>query len=250
MPVNSPSILLVEDNATQGKVLRACVEQMGLPTLGPVTTAAEALRLCANVRPALALLDVQLTGTTDGVTLAGQLQMLGHIPIIYVSGTTDPVTLRRMALSGPVATLPKPYTLGDMRRAIERGVYGQERTLPNWPAPPTAALPEVSWLFVREHGLLVRVPKAAIVCVEMQEKYCVLTLTGGGRHTVRMPLAALLDYLVPAGFVQVHRSWLVALGHVVAVDLAAGTIRLPGGMEAPLGKAFRAPLVAQLRLMD
>jgi DNA-binding LytR/AlgR family response regulator len=71
----------------------------------------------------------------------------------------------------------------------------------------------------------------------------------GRRHSVRTPLAELLLSL-PDTFVQVHRSWLVNLNYVEYVDPIAGIVRLPGTIEAPLGRTYRDELLRRLPLIS
>jgi DNA-binding LytR/AlgR family response regulator len=84
----------------------------------------------------------------------------------------------------------------------------------------------------------------------MDQKYCLLHVASGHCHSVRTPLAQLLRHLEPAGFVQVHRSWLVQLSHIETVDSSTGIIRLPAKMEVPLGRAYRGELLNRLQLLD
>jgi len=250
MNTNTPSVLIVEDSAVQSKILRACVEQMKLRVFGQVDTAAAALQLCSQELPTLAIVDIEITGQTDGVELARELQQRGPIAIIFASGVDDPAIWMRIQEVQPLAFLPKPYTIVSLRRVIELGVYGEMRT-PIEPSIPQPAVlpPQVPWLFVRERNLLVRVAIEDILCVQMDSKYCLLTLTSGRSYSVRTSLVQLLHHL-GAGFAQVHRSWLVQLKHIEAVDPAMGTIRLLATAEAPLGRAYREELMGRLQLLD
>lgn len=250
MNTNTPSILVVEDSALQSKILRMCIEQMGLRVFGQVTTAAAALALCAHELPTLAIVDIEIAGETDGVELAQQLQQRGPIPIIFASGADDPAVWARIQEVQPLAFLPKPYTIVSLRRVIELGVYGEMKT-PIEPAIPMPAVlpPQAPWLFVRERSLLVRVATEDILCVQMDSKYCLLTLTSGRSYSVRTSLVQLLHHL-GVGFAQVHRSWLVQLKHIEVVDPSMGVIRLRTTAEAPLGRAYREELMERLQLLD
>jgi DNA-binding LytR/AlgR family response regulator len=85
--------------------------------------------------------------------------------------------------------------------------------------------------------------------VHTEQKHAVITLVSGRRHSVRTPLTELLLSL-PDTFVQVHRSWLVNLNFVEYVDPAAGVIRLPSSVEAPLGRTYREELLRRLPLIS
>ncbi|RZK14475.1 MAG: LytTR family transcriptional regulator [Hymenobacter sp.] len=243
------SILVVEDSPTQARLLCTCLLQLGLPLLGPAATAAAALALCATTWPALAVIDLGLEADNDGVELAQQLQQQAPLPLIFISATDDTRLLARAQALQPVAILPKPFTITSLRRMVELGLYGQARTPLDW-QPGAGAEPVLSpWLFVRERDVLMRLALADITCVHTEQKHAVLTLVSGRRHSVRTPLAELLLSL-PDTFVQVHRSWLVNLNYIEYVDPLAGVIRLPGTIEAPLGRTYRDELLRRLTLIS
>ena len=243
-------ILVVEDSPTQARLLSTCLAQLGLPVLGPAATVAAALALCAATRPALAILDLGLGIGPDGVALAQELRQAGPLPLIFISATDDTALLARARALQPLAILPKPFTITSLRRMVELGLYGQAHTPLDWEAPAPAASPAASpWLFVRERDVLMRLAVADITCVRTEQKHAVLTLVSGRRHSVRTPLTELLLSL-PDTFVQVHRSWLVNLNYVDYVDPVAGVIRLPGSVEAPLGRTYREELLRRLPLIS
>jgi DNA-binding LytR/AlgR family response regulator len=243
-------ILVVEDSPTQARLLSTCVAQLGLPVLGPAATAAAAMALCATTRPSLAIVDLALGVGADGVALAQELRQAGPLPLIFISATDDTTLLSRARALQPLAILPKPFTITSLRRMVELGIYGHSHTPLDWEAPALAPVPAPSpWLFVRERDVLMRLAVADITCVHTEQKHAVITLVSGRRHSVRTPLTELLLSL-PDTFVQVHRSWLVNLNFVEYVDPAAGIIRLPSSVEAPLGRTYREELLRRLPLIS
>jgi DNA-binding LytR/AlgR family response regulator len=222
---------------------------LGLPLLGPVATAAAALAICATKWPALAIIDLGLEAGNNGVELAQHLRSLGPLPLIFISATDDAVLLAQARALQPLAILPKPFTITSLRRMVELGIYGQARTPVDWPTTPAAEPAPSPWLFVRERDVLMRLAVADITCVHTEQKHAVITLVSGRRHSVRTPLAELLLSL-PDAFTQVHRSWLVNLNYIEYVDPLAGVIRLPGTVEAPLGRTYRDELLRRLTLIS
>jgi DNA-binding LytR/AlgR family response regulator len=249
----TPSVLVVEDSPTQAKLLSACLLQLGLPLIGPAASATDALALCATTWPALAIIDLSLAAGHDGVALALALREQGPLPLIFVSATDDTVLLARARALQPLAVLPKPFTITSLRRMVEMAIYGHARTPLDWQAAApalAAAEPTASpWLFVRERDVLMRLATGDVICVHTEQKHAVITLVSGRRHSVRTPLAELLLSL-PDTFAQVHRSWLVNLNYIEYVDPLAGIIRLPGTVEAPLGRTYRDELLRRLTLIS
>ena len=75
------------------------------------------------------------------------------------------------------------------------------------------------------------VPRADVLYVEAQGDYARLH-TASGSHLVRVPLTTLADQWRDAGFVRIHRSLLVALGHISEWRTEGGrTTVIVGGHE-------------------
>ena len=81
------------------------------------------------------------------------------------------------------------------------------------------------------------VPRAAVCWAEAQGDYARLHIAGGGSHLIRTPLAVLQAEWGPAGFIRVHRGYLVALNRIVELRSVDGGYRI---------KVSGQPVVADL----
>lgn len=109
------------------------------------------------------------------------------------------------------------------------------------PSAETAVhIPE--WLTIPEAPDL-GLRTADVATIRAAGNYCELQ-TNVRCYLVRAPIKVLAERLGPAGFVRLHRSTLVNLGRLLAVDRAAGQIRarLDDGTIVPVGQAYRAGL--------
>jgi DNA-binding LytR/AlgR family response regulator len=97
------------------------------------------------------------------------------------------------------------------------------------------------------------VRRSDIVYVEAQRDYVRLCTRSGG-HLVRVPLASLEERWEPAGFLRVHRRYLVNGAYVEGLRSAAGrvSVELGAGQSVPVSRRFtpgvRAALVQRHRL--
>jgi DNA-binding LytR/AlgR family response regulator len=110
--------------------------------------------------------------------------------------------------------------------------------------------PQRDFYEIDEGQRRIRVPKADIGCARSSGNYVEFFLADGRRPLVRTTLAAVEARLAPAGFVRVHKSWLVNSAHVVeAVAEGSGDygLRLADGTEVPLSRRYPGAL-ASLRL--
>lgn len=103
-------ILLVEDDPDVGETVSMLLEDDG-HEVHLATTAEQALTLCRDVRPQLALVDVTLPGPMDGVALTRAL--LAHsedVPlVVLVTARSHPDDEREGRAAGAVDYVVKPF---------------------------------------------------------------------------------------------------------------------------------------------
>lgn len=181
-------MLIVEDDWLAGRDARAILERHGFVVVGIASDLAQARSHFASSLD-VAVLDIGLVSEGDGIQLGEQLSDLG-IPIVYVSGCTDPAVLARAGATVPRGFLAKPYSEGqlvsavrvalaplptpngkDHRQAIERiaqvlvelGVVpaGVKASEPRADLPELSALSSREWEVVRALLSHERVPQIA-----------------------------------------------------------------------------------------
>ena len=112
--------LVVEDEQLIATMLSDMLGEMGLQVCGIASTAATALELVDDHRPDVVLMDVQLEGKLDGVEAATQIHKLHGIPIVFVTGSTDPATIARIKSNHAAAVLFKPVHAAQLLLVMER----------------------------------------------------------------------------------------------------------------------------------
>lgn len=116
------SILIVEDEALIASYIEDVLGEAGYRVAGIAASGAEALALAAQNRPSLALVDIRLTGSLDGIELACLLRERFSIPAIFLTGFADAETTRRAETAEPLGFLPKPFLPSQVFKAIERAL--------------------------------------------------------------------------------------------------------------------------------
>lgn len=100
--------LIVDDNQSFLEVARHLLEREGLCVAGVASTAAEALRRCEELRPDVALVDIDL-GADNGFDLAGQLAVeRWGCRVILISAYSGDDFADMVKESPAVAFIPKP----------------------------------------------------------------------------------------------------------------------------------------------
>jgi two-component system, response regulator PdtaR len=107
-------ILMVEDEPIAAMSATWELEEAGHRVLEAASTIEQALRLARKHRPDLALVDIDLQGTGDGVELARQLREM-DIPAVFVSAQ-DSLANQNSQLA--LGIIGKPYNPADIPRSV------------------------------------------------------------------------------------------------------------------------------------
>ena len=116
------SILIVEDEALVASYIEEVLAESGFHVAGIAASGPEALSLAAEASPALALVDIRLTGPIDGIELACRLRQKFALPAIFLTGLVDADTSERAEAAQPLGFLRKPFLPSQVFKAIERAL--------------------------------------------------------------------------------------------------------------------------------
>lgn len=185
--------------------------------------ATDALRILRDHEVDAVFLDIRMPGL-DGLELARVLRRFAAPPAVvfvtaYDDGAVDAFDL------GVVDYVRKPVRADRLAEAVRRVLA---RLL--LPAPAAAPTGDDVSIPVELGGVTKMLARSTVRWVEAQGDYARLHTTGGS-HLVRVSLATLAERWAEAGFVRIHRSYLVQLklinelrltnnGYVVIIDSA------------------------------
>lgn len=199
------SVLAVDDIPPALAELRRLLSNS--PDVADVQTAGDALtalRMIQNGRYDAVFLDISMPGL-DGLELASLLARLNEPPAIVFVTAYEQHAVAAFGI-GAVDYLLKPVRAERLADALARVKRLLAR--PSLEAPDTmAALP------VESDGRTRYVRRTEVHYVEAHGDYVRLHAVSGV-HLVRMPMSRLEEYWAQAGFIRVHRSFLVALDAV------------------------------------
>ncbi|MCS7018611.1 MAG: response regulator [Cytophagales bacterium] len=238
-------LLIAEDDEVTAKNLRFTLEDMGYTIVGCATTGEELLHIAQIDKVDLAILDIDLPGRLDGIETASALQQ-SDIPYIFLTAQADTATLHRAKLTQPAAYLVKPFDEATLRSTIELSVY-QHAVKSGRPAPKqiqTRYAPHES-IFVKARTRLEKVRISEVLWVEASDIYSELN-TRTGKFIVNYPLKVVEEKFPEELFLRVHRSFLVNLQSIDAVEDDELIIN---GKRIPIGKTYRSKLMEKLEIM-
>jgi two-component system response regulator LytT len=187
--------------------------------------------------------DINMPGLS-GMDLARVLSAFRYPPaLVFVTGVEERDALVTAFDVGALDFINKPINEERVLKAISRvadrvGRTAAPQTTAAVTAQNAAAEPTDDEVIPVELGGTIKlVPRASVRYVEAQGDYARLH-TQDGSHLVRIPLAQLEERWANAGFVRIHRSYLVALplvselrmtanGYAVVIGTGDGAKELP-----------------------
>ncbi len=204
--MNELSVLAVDDvPPALDELCRLLRESPDVSEVAGAGDPLSALRMIQHGRFDAVFLDISMPGL-DGLELASLLKKLSDPPAIVFVTAYEQHAVAAFGI-GAVDYLLKPIRaerLADALARIDRMV----------PAAVPEALPDaMAALPVESAGRTRYVRRGEVSFVEAHGDYVRLHATSGV-HVVRMPISRLEEYWSPAGFVRVHRGFLVALDAV------------------------------------
>lgn len=209
-------VVIVEDEPLARSTLRDLLQGVAdFEVVGAATDGPMAVELINREKPDVVFLDVNLP-EFNGLEV---LKRLLHEPVVIFTTAYDEHAITAFELAATDYLL-KPFGRQRFAQAIARARSALERrsdrpSLADAREALTAPMPQR--LLIRDGGRIVPVALADIVRLEADGDY-VAVRTATKRHLVSLPLGKLADRLDPAKFLRVHRSHVVNLDFVEALE--------------------------------
>jgi PAS domain S-box-containing protein len=121
--LNQLKIVIVEDDAILCDLLKIRLAKMGYSVTGMYATGEDAIRAISDTPPDLVIMDVTLVGKMDGIETAQQIQRQFPLPVVYLTGSSDPQTFERAKITDDSEYVIKPFSDSDLHIAIEMAVH-------------------------------------------------------------------------------------------------------------------------------
>jgi PAS domain S-box-containing protein len=116
-------VLIVEDEPIVALDLKQELEMLGCEVLGVAESGDEALVAAGVHRPDLALMDVRIVGSVDGIQTAGLLRAAYQIPVVFLTSYSDETTIERAAREMPYGYLTKPFQSGELKATLQVALH-------------------------------------------------------------------------------------------------------------------------------
>lgn len=241
--------MIVEDEAIVAMDLAAGLEKDGYEVAGIADNAADAIDIFTENDVDIVLMDVHIIGDKDGIDTAGELLKQRAVPLIYLTAFTDANTIERAKGTYPAAFLAKPYSITNVRIAIElaisnfavRSEQQNGKVIPlenNKPAEPSekeTILQMNDYIFVKNNYVFVKIKLEDILYAEADNNYVQLVTTEK-KLLLRLSLSQLLEKICYKPMVRIHRSYAVNIN--VIQSFSDQEVNLPK-MQLPIGRSYK-----------
>ncbi len=134
-------ILIVEDEYILAANLKEILESLGFTVSGVADSFESILEQVVRCCPDLVLMDIRLNGVLDGIDAARFLWNTIEVPIIYLTGHSDQLTLERAFKTLPFGYLLKPVNVAELSAAIAVALHACEPVSLNSTPKSTGTIP-------------------------------------------------------------------------------------------------------------
>lgn len=235
-------LLIVEDEMIIANDMKMILESIGYEISGIARNVEKAINILNERRPDIALVDINLGKGMEGVELGKVIKEQFHIPFIFCTSYSDSKTVNEAKQVRPSGYLVKPFNKDDLYVAIEIALTnfsggGQQE--------PSDIILNNS-LFIKEGRLFTKVAFEDIVWIQQDRNYVEIH-TSNRVHPVRSTLKDFTKNLPDKKFFQVHRSFVVNVDHITAIN--SDVIRLKD-KEIPISKNHKEELLGKIKLLS
>ncbi len=235
------SVLIVEDEKIYVKYLQMYLEDSGYDIAGCFDNADDALEFVKSNKVDVALLDINIKGSKDGIEMGEIIHKDHQFPFIYTSSMTDTETVSRAKHTRPAAYLVKPFEDQDLLITLEMALFNHQSDQ----SEPQVVKSEdkehanhyllENRIFIKDKFRFERVYFSDICYMEAEGNY-VKVVTKQKQYLLAVTLGTLHERINERKFIRVHRSYVINLEEVEAID---GNRVYINDQEIPIGRNYR-----------
>jgi len=100
-------IIVVEDDIIIRLFLCRVIANAGFEVVGEAKNCTQVLELVERIQPDLIIMDIGIAGDRDGVETAEIINEKNNIPIMFITGNSDELTIERAKKASPIDFIVK-----------------------------------------------------------------------------------------------------------------------------------------------
>jgi DNA-binding response OmpR family regulator len=111
---NRNKILVCTNDLTCSVKIKSYLEEKGLQVFDLISTGNELIEAALNSFPSLIITDITLNGEIDGIETISRISGITKIPYIFITSSSEQVSLIKSYYLYPVKVLNKPVNLEEL----------------------------------------------------------------------------------------------------------------------------------------
>jgi len=116
-------IMVVEDEGVTSLRIHKSLKEKGYDIISNVFTGEDAVKITAEEKPDLIIMDIVLDGEMDGIEAAGKIHSEFDIPVVYLTAHSNEEMLKRIKETDPFGYIIKPFDDRELFIVVEIAFY-------------------------------------------------------------------------------------------------------------------------------
>jgi two-component system response regulator LytT len=250
--MSKTNIIVVEDESIVAKDIQLSLKKLGYNVLAMCSSGNDAINAVEEHQPHIVLMDIMLKGDMSGIEAAGQIKEKFNIPIIFLTAYADESTLNKAKVTEPYGYIIKPFKEIDLHTSIEMALYKHEkekelRNERDLLYSLVDGKESKDIIFVKANSRLVKVNTKDIYFVEALKDYVVIN-TANAKYTIHSTMKDIEKKLPTTDFVRAHRSFIVRIDKIVAVE-SPNLILEDNKKQITIGGSYKEDLLKKLNMV-
>ncbi|WP_057940219.1 LytR/AlgR family response regulator transcription factor [Algoriphagus resistens] len=225
-------ILLLEDNYSISENVDEVLTIHGYELTAILSQAESAMKVILENKPDLILVDIKLKGNKNGIELSEEIRRTTDIPIVFLTSSVGKDIIKRVEHLKPDGFITKPFTMEGLITSVELALANSKKNRNNYNLEQPVY--EKPVLFIRENGWLRKIIIDEIDWIKAEGTYTHLNVNNK-QYTLRNTVKELMKKLPIDQFARVHKSYIVNLKNVEAINSTGVKIN---NTEIPVGKQY------------
>ncbi|MFH5831765.1 response regulator [Halalkalibaculum sp. DA3122] len=113
-------VLIVEDDLILNLLYESYLERLDFETEGELVYGKTAIETAKSIDPDLIIMDISLEGEIDGIQAMKEIRTFSDVPVIYITGNSDPYHVERAQETDYLDYLTKPIEFDDLKKSIDK----------------------------------------------------------------------------------------------------------------------------------
>ena len=120
MSEEKKKVIIVEDDLILNLLYESYLERLGFETEGELVYGKTAIETTKQFDPDLIVMDISLEGDIDGIDAMLKIRQFSQVPVIYITGNSEPYQVERAKDTDPLDYLTKPIEFEDLKMSIDK----------------------------------------------------------------------------------------------------------------------------------